>query len=298
MNSARSRSRVIGVRRSWLIVVEQAQQAGAHPVEGAGERQHLLRAALGQGRRFLRRAEGFRRRGEPGERRGERPRRPEREQREADAQEDEGEDDRSLRRRPGKIVGQHRPQPGAGRGGDADLQEPGPPPVVAGGEVGHRQRPPEAVAQARDQGMMLDLVVGVARPRRRRLAIPGSEAQGRKAACRRPEDPLPLARLGGIEQPSHGREPRRRHPRPLVRPPRLAQGEQHDRRQDMGGEQGRHDEERDLPGRLLRARPGEAEPRRAPAPVLLGGRVRGRGFRRARRGPDGAHERPISGANR
>ncbi len=82
MNSAQAqpgdrRAQIVADRGEHLrAVVDQPPDAGAHPVEGAGDGEHLLRTGLGQGDVVVPCAERLRRAREPGQGRRERPRRP------------------------------------------------------------------------------------------------------------------------------------------------------------------------------------------------------------------------------
>jgi hypothetical protein len=93
MNFERSRIRVIGVRRSWLIAASILVRSSIRPVMRSRMRLHLrcrtdfFRPAFGQRCGVAVEAETFGGPGERGQRRGQRPRRPQPEQGDADHRE-------------------------------------------------------------------------------------------------------------------------------------------------------------------------------------------------------------------
>ena len=108
------RAQVVADRGQHLrAVVDQAPHPVAHPVEGAGDGEDLLRAGLGQGDVVVAGAERLGRAGEPRQRRRQRPGRPDAEQGQGQRQEHDGEDQRALLRRAQRVVRQA--SPGAAR---------------------------------------------------------------------------------------------------------------------------------------------------------------------------------------
>ncbi len=229
-------------------VVDEAAHAGAHPVERARHRQHLLRPGLRQGDVVVPRAEALRRAGEPGERRRERPRGPDAEQGQRQRQEHAREDQGALAGRAQGIVGERRAEHRAVAGGDADMQVLA---VPGGLEARHRHRAPGGGAQAADHRP-----VGGRLGPLRRHPVPGLDLdEGQGARPRRDQRGADRG-FGHVEEAGQDADPRRRDAGQGVGVLRLVEQEErggghHMRHRDAG-----HHEEGDLPRDAARAQAG------------------------------------------
>ena len=207
---------VADCRQHLSSIVDEAADAAAHRVEGAGHGHHLLRPVPGQRHEVHARAEGIGGLGEFRQRSGQGPRRPDRHERQGDAEEDEGEDDRAGAERRPDVIRQGRAQARTGRRRDAD-------PDATGRlrhfprrrEIGDREGPSEPVAHALDYGMV-GLPVPSAGGGSFRQARGRFELQAGQAACRILQQARPIPRRSGIEQANDGGQPCRGYARMVV----------------------------------------------------------------------------------